>query len=59
MEETSNKISDANLMYCTDCGKAISKNAEFCVNCGAPNPKKSNKTSQTTDNRFLSTILLC
>lgn len=56
MEEISNNLSEDNFKFCVDCGKKLSKKASFCPNCGSPT---ENKENQTSDNKFLITILLC
>jgi len=56
MEETSNKLSEDNFKFCVDCGKKISKKALSCPNCGGPIIKTA---TQNTDNRYITTLLLC
>lgn len=45
-KEEAEQKNPLNMMYCTDCGKKISRSAMFCPNCGRPfkeNQKKEEK----------------
>ncbi|MFR9603647.1 MAG: TM2 domain-containing protein [Rikenellaceae bacterium] len=46
-------------MYCKHCGKEINDNAVICVHCGCASATQPVNQNTTTDNRGLTTLLLC
>ncbi len=46
-------------MFCKNCGKELSNNAQICPLCGEPTIVKPNIPSNASDREWLPTLLLC